>query len=116
MLVVDDEPSIRETLNVYLNHVGIRDVRTAHDGKTALDLLVQEHYDYVFMDLMMPDRDGWDLLQTLVNHPETGHIPIIVCTVLKQKAMALSLGAAAFLEKPVTERELLAALRALEEE
>jgi CheY-like chemotaxis protein len=49
----------------------------------------------------------------LLHQPDTHHIPIVVCTVLKQKELALSLGAAAFLEKPVKEHELVSALDAL---
>jgi CheY-like chemotaxis protein len=63
----------------------------------------------------MPGRDGWDLLQTLLNQSDTRHIPIIVYTVLKQKTLALSLGATAFLEKPVSKQALFSALQALEE-
>ena len=62
----------------------------------------------------MPRQDGWDVLQVLLNQPETRHIPILVCSVLRQKELALSMGATAFLEKPVTEQVLLAALAALE--
>jgi CheY-like chemotaxis protein len=64
---------------------------------------------------MIPDRDGWDLLQVLLNQPDTQHIPIIICSVLKQKELALSLGATAFLEKPISEQSLLSVLTALEE-
>jgi CheY-like chemotaxis protein len=62
---------------------------------------------------MIPDPDGWSVLQTLSNQLETRHIPVIVCTVLGTKELAFSLGAAAFLEKPVTEEALLGALEAL---
>jgi CheY-like chemotaxis protein len=64
---------------------------------------------------MLPGQDGWDLLQILLNRPETNHIPLIICTVLKQKELALSLGATAFLEKPVTEQALFSTLEALGE-
>ena len=63
----------------------------------------------------MPDQDGWDVLQTLANQPETRHIPVIVCTVLSAKELALSLGAAFFLEKPITEKALISTLRMLDE-
>jgi CheY-like chemotaxis protein len=65
------------------------------------------------LDLMMPGRDGWDLMQIPLNQPGTSSIPIIVCTVLKQKELALSLGAAAFLEKLFSQQTLLSTLNAL---
>jgi CheY-like chemotaxis protein len=54
------------------------------------------------------------VLQHLLNQPDTRHIPIIVCSVIKQKDLALMLGATAFLEKPVSEQALLAVLDSLE--
>jgi CheY-like chemotaxis protein len=71
--------------------------------------------DIIVLDLMMPEQDGWDLLQLLSNQPDTAHIPIMICSVLKQKQLALSLGAAAFLEKPFTEQALLEMLEKLRE-
>ena len=65
VLIVDDEPSIHETLQEYLNHMGIPKVRTAHNGLMALDALHEDHYDYVFMDLMMPEMDGMEVLKHL---------------------------------------------------
>jgi CheY-like chemotaxis protein len=114
VLVVDDNEDVLELFRRYLSghHYRVVTIPTARD---AFDEARSLQPYAITVDLMMPDQDGWDLLQTLVNHPETQHIPIIVCTVLKQKAMALSLGATAFLEKPITERKLLAALRALVE-
>ena len=61
----------------------------------------------IILDLMMPDRDGWDLLQFFLHQPATQATPIIVCSVLRQKELALSLGAAAFIEKPISEQHLI---------
>ena len=47
-------------------------------------------------------RDGWDVLQSLRGHPQTREVPVIVCTLLRQRALALALGATDFLTKPVT--------------
>jgi CheY-like chemotaxis protein len=77
--------------------------------------LVQQLQPYaVIIDLMMPEIDGWDLLQTLLNNPKIADIPIIVCSVLKQKDLALSIGATAYLPKPISEQSLLAVLENLE--
>ena len=63
---------------------------------------------------MMPDQDGWDVLQILSTQPNTSHIPVIVCSVLRQEDLALSLGASAFLLKPITRHDLLSRLEELQ--
>lgn len=115
VLVVDDNEDVLELFQRYLlsNGYSVVTAQTAHDA-LALARRLEPHA--ITVDLMMPDQDGWDLLQTLLNQSETSHIPIIVCSVLKQKDLALSLGASFFLEKPFTERTLLSALEALEQD
>ena len=100
VLVVDDNEDVLEFFRRCLTPHGYR-VLAVTSGQQALDL-------------MLPGEDGWNVLQNLLNRPGTRRIPVIICSVLKQKELALSLGAAAFLAKPVTEQELLAALQALE--
>ncbi len=114
ILVIDDNEDVLELFSRYLRAHHYR-VATAQSARDALAEARRLQPYAITLDLMMPEQDGWDLLRTLLNHPDTQHIPIIICTVLKQKALALSLGATAFLAKPITERELLAALAALEE-
>lgn len=58
----------------------------------------------------MPDRDGWEALQALKTHPATRHIPILVCSVLDEPELTLSLGAEEHLTKPISQERLLAAL------
>jgi CheY-like chemotaxis protein len=64
----------------------------------------------ILLDVMMPGRDGWTALGQLREHPQTQHIPIIVCSIVSQRELALALGAVAFLRKPVSREDLLAAL------
>jgi len=59
---------------------------------------------------MLPSVDGYEALQSLRSDPVTANVPVIVCTVLQQRDLALSLGATEFLAKPVTQGDLLAAL------
>jgi CheY-like chemotaxis protein len=112
ILVVDDNEDVLELLRRFLTTHRYR-VITARSAGAALDLAIGLQPDVITLDLMMPEQDGWDLLQTLRNRPETQHIPIVVCSVLKQKDLALSLGATTFLKKPVTEQALLRTLHAL---
>jgi CheY-like chemotaxis protein len=114
VLVIDDNMDILELFRGYLSPHHYR-VVTAQTGQDAISLARRLQPYAITLDLMMPDQDGWDLLQALLNQPDTHHIPIIICSVLTQKELALSLGATAFLEKPISEDTLLLALEALEE-
>ena len=64
----------------------------------------------IVLDVMMPGIDGWELLGQLRHHPVTGMIPVIVCSVHPQGELALSLGASAFVRKPVTRQVFRAVL------
>jgi CheY-like chemotaxis protein len=112
VLVVDDNQDVLALFRSYLSPHCYR-VVTASSAAEAVDKAC-EHQPYaVTLDLMMPEQDGWDLLQVLLTQPATCQIPVIVCSVLRQKELALSLGASAFLQKPVSEDDLIGALEAL---
>ena len=64
----------------------------------------------IVLDVMLPGIDDWELLGRLRAHPRTRAAPIIICTILPQKELALALGAAAFIRKPVSRPALLSAL------
>jgi len=115
VLVVDDNEDVLELFRSYLQPHRYR-VVTVRSAREVLDIARETQPYAITLDLMMPGQDGWDVLQTLLNQPETRSIPVIVCTVLRQKELALSLGAAAFLAKPVSESALLSALESLEEQ
>jgi CheY-like chemotaxis protein len=112
ILVVDDNEDVLQLYERFLSRNRYH-VITARSADEALRLAESRRPAAITLDLMMPDPDGWEALQSLKNHPATQHIPVIVCSVLAAKTLALSLGAAAFLGKPVTEQSLLSALRAL---
>ena len=65
----------------------------------------------IVLDLLIPKEDGWEFLLSLRNDTATHDIPVIICSVLEQPALALSLGATAYLPKPVTQQELLRVLK-----
>jgi CheY-like chemotaxis protein len=65
---------------------------------------------FILLDIMLPEIDGWELLGRLREHPRLGNVPVIVCTFLPQEQLAATVGAAAFLRKPITRESLLAVL------
>jgi len=112
ILVIDDNDDILELMKRYLRG-NYYEVATAKTTQLAFDLIDNVHPSAIILDLMMPDRDGWDLLQYFLHQPATQATPIIVCSVLRQKELALSLGAAAFIEKPISEQHLISILERL---
>lgn len=106
VLVIDDNDDLLELMRRYLrgNHY---EAVTAKTAQQAFERVADTHPSAIILDLMMPDRDGWDLLQYFLHQPATQSTPIIVCSVLRQKELALSLGAAAFIEKPISEQYLI---------
>jgi CheY-like chemotaxis protein len=111
VLVVDDNPDIQQLFRRYLN---LRySVVTAASAAEALAVARSVPLHAITVDLMMPHQDGWMLLQALRSHAQTHSIPVVVCSVLRQKELAMALGASAFLEKPVSAQSLLAALETL---
>jgi len=109
ILVVDDNDDVLNLMQRYLAPQFFR-VVVCQSGQQALELAPRLQPDLITVDLMMPEQDGWDVLQALLNRPDTRHIPIVVCSVLHEQDLALALGAAAFIEKPITEQGLLAAV------
>jgi CheY-like chemotaxis protein len=83
------------------------------DPTQALALAMRLQPALILLDVMMPHVDGWEILQTLQQDVKTCGIPVIVCSAWEAGEMAKSLGAAAFLKKPITQTGLLEALKRL---
>jgi CheY-like chemotaxis protein len=111
VLVVDDN---EELFALFQRYVGDHPYQLIHAQSVdeALRLVQSNPPDVITLDLMMPNRDGWELLQTLRADPTTIPIPVIVCSVLEDPDLALSLGAQAYLKKPIGAVDLLQALAA----
>lgn len=110
ILIVDDNPDVLHLFRRHLEGSGYHVVE-AQSGAEAIRLATETHPTGVILDVMMPSRDGWETLQMLQSQPATSSLPVIVCSVLQQEELALSLGAAGFLPKPFTKEELLEALK-----
>jgi CheY-like chemotaxis protein len=109
VLVIDDNADTLQLMERYATGTRYRLVGT-RDPEEALALAEQIGPQVIVLDVMMPQIDGWRVLSQLRQHPQTSRIPVVVCTILAQEALALSLGASAFIRKPVTRQALLEAL------
>jgi CheY-like chemotaxis protein len=109
LLVVDDNEGLIDLFRRYLGDQDI-EIIPAADGQEGLRLARSLVPDLIVLDVMMPRQDGWDVLMQLQASSETRHIPVIVCSVLDNPALASSLGATAFLPKPVSRPQLLGVL------
>lgn len=112
VLVIDDNPAIHQLFERYLalHHYKVIHTRNAAD---ALQAAVEALPDLIILDVMMPGVDGWQVLRDLAHNPATSRIPVIICSVLNEPELAFSLGAQAYLKKPVDRLELLATLARL---
>jgi len=109
VLAIDDNAGTLRLLQRYAAGTRYRLVGTP-DPEQALALAQELSPHVIVLDVMMPHVDGWEILGRLRQHPLTAHIPIVVCTILAEEELALSLGASAFVRKPVTRQAFLAAL------
>lgn len=109
VLTVEDNLQVIRLFQRYLSGTVYRLVH-ATDADTALEIAEHLKPDVITLDVMMPHRDGWELLQALKVRPQTRQIPVIVCSVLRDRDLAIALGAVDFLPKPITQQALLAAL------
>jgi putative two-component system response regulator len=73
-------------------------------------MIAETRPDLIILDVMMPSMDGWQVLRSLKQNPATKSTPIIICSVLREPELAISLGAISYLIKPVDRLELLATL------
>lgn len=109
VLAVDDNADMLQIYERCLTPHGFR-VVTAQDSASALASLDHVRPEAVFLDIMLPGRDGWEVLQQMLHRPGSAPARIFVCSVLRQRELALALGASGYLQKPFTTADLLHAL------
>ncbi|HEY2106755.1 MAG TPA: response regulator, partial [Candidatus Binataceae bacterium] len=109
VLVIEDAPRDREWLVNTLEGAGYG-VESAATGAEALRLLNQRPFDAITLDLMLPDMSGWDVLRQARAGEINRSVPVMVVTVLADEGSGVGFAIHDFLEKPVEEGDLLAAL------
>jgi CheY-like chemotaxis protein len=111
VVIEDDRPSL-DLFSAYLSGAALT-VTTARDGQSGLDAVRRTRPDVVLLDIRLPGIDGWAVLKALKAEEETRDIPVIVVSIVDERARGAALGAAAYLVKPVGREELLTALAAV---
>ena len=115
VLLIEDEPNIIEAIRFILSRDGWA-VDTHADGQTALDAVARRRPDIIILDVMLPNRSGYDILADLRADPETSDLPVLMLTARGQKKdreLAERVGASRFMTKPFSNAEVLDAVRAL---
>jgi class 3 adenylate cyclase len=115
LLVVDDNDDNRYTLTHRLNRQGYTNVATAVDGRQALDLLRAQRFDLVLLDIMMPELNGYQVLEQLKADERLRHIPVIMISAvdeIESVVRCIELGAEDYLPKPFNATLLKARLGA----
>ena len=115
ILVVDDDREIVRLVRGYLEKDGYH-VLTAFDGATAVHMLRREKPDLVVLDLMLPDKDGYEITRLVRGDATLRALPIIMLTARVEdmdKILGLELGADDYITKPFNPREVVARVRAL---
>lgn len=115
ILIADDEPNILLSLEFLMQREGYQ-VLVARDGQQALDAILQQRPDLVLLDVMMPKKSGFDVLQAVREHDELAGLRILMLTAKGRDtdmAKGLALGADNYMTKPFSTRELVEKVRAL---
>jgi DNA-binding response OmpR family regulator len=112
ILVVEDEPSIREVISLYLKRAGFH-VIEAGDGQEAMEILKDDQPDLVILDLMLPRMDGFEITKKL---RLKGNTPIIMLTARRSESdriAGLEMGADDYVVKPFSPQEVVSRVRAV---
>jgi two-component system alkaline phosphatase synthesis response regulator PhoP len=115
ILVVDDDKQIVRLIQSYLERANYQ-VMTAYDGETALHIIRRERPDLIVLDLMLPNRDGWEITRTIRSDQNLAALPVIMLTARVEdtdKIVGLELGADDYIAKPFNPHEVVARVRAV---
>jgi signal transduction histidine kinase/CheY-like chemotaxis protein/HAMP domain-containing protein len=113
ILVIDDNPEIRYTIGQYLISKGY-EVVYAEDGEKGIELAMKHQPFAITLDVMLPKKDGWNILRELKENILTKDIPVILLSIISDKNLGYGLGAFEYFVKPISANQLLSAFAKLE--
>lgn len=115
VLLIEDEPNIIEAIRFILTRDGWQ-VDTLSDGAEAMATIRRTRPDVLILDVMLPGRSGYEILQDLRADPEYAQLPVLMLTArgqMRDREQAERYGASRFIAKPFANADIVAALRAL---
>src|SRR5512147_2958137 len=115
ILIVDDEEMIRKLLRILLDKLGY-EVKEAADGVQAIEELEKDDFDLLICDVLMPKKDGWEVIKEARSKSRTMHLPVILLKAKNEDTdvfKGYDLGANYYMTKPFTKAQLLYGLRLL---
>jgi DNA-binding response OmpR family regulator len=110
ILVVEDEEKLARFIELELNHEGYK-IDKAHDGRIALDMALENDYDLILLDIMLPGLNGLEVLRRLGKEKDTPVILLTARDAVMDKVSGLDQGAVDYITKPFAIEELLARIR-----
>ena len=110
VLIVEDKPHARQILQSYLAEAGY-EIDTAANGIEALEKAKLWKPDVITLDILLPVKDGWQVLRELKQHPLCKNIPVIIISMLDERNVGFGLGAVDYFVKPVQKEALLESLK-----
>ncbi len=113
VLIVEDKPHARTLLHTYLTESGYI-VEIATNGVEALEKAKLWKPDVITLDILIPVKDGWQVLRELKDHPLCKDIPVIIISMVDERNVGFGLGAVEYFVKPVQKDELIAAVKKVE--
>ena len=108
VLIADDEKRMRELLRTHLVTWGY-EVSEALDGEEAVSQIINDSFDLVICDTLMPKKTGWEVLKEVKSNPKTRNLPVIVLTTRRHEPdmfKGYELGANYYMIKPFTKTQL----------
>ncbi len=113
VLIVDDDLNIHDLACRILIQNGYRTI-SATDGSRGIEIAREKNPSLILLDIMMPEKDGWEVLKELRNDADLANIPVLVTSVLEEQKTAEALGARAYVSKPIDKKQLLDTLKSLD--
>ncbi|MFZ3185245.1 MAG: response regulator [Pseudomonas sp.] len=110
LLLIDDDEAVHNILRHQLSRHGY-EVHSAMSGTEGLKKASEEHFDVIVLDILMPEMDGWQVLQKLKAEPKTMNLPVVLYTIVADQEKGYALGADDYLVKPISKSKLLATLK-----